>query len=207
MFKICKKCKSEFSGRRCKVCARASSAAWRLANPETSKANSAAWRVENAEKAKDFRAARYASNTAKYKAIDAAWRAAHPEQHKAKLAAWYAVNSGRAIANALAWRAANSDRERANKAAWQKANPDKVNAIVARRRASKLQATPAWANQEKIEEFYYTARMLGMHTGELYHVDHIIPLKSKLVCGLHWEANLQILTQADNLSKSNRHVV
>ena len=74
-----------------------------------------------------------------------------------------------------------------------------------KKRASKLNATPGWANQKKINEFYETANGLSMLTGEWYSVDHVIPLISPLVCGLHCEQNLQILTVSDNSKKHNSY--
>ena len=82
---------------------------------------------------------------------------------------------------------------------WQN-NPDKVNANTAKRRATKLQATPIWYTMEKkrVEFLYATARANGLH------VDHIIPLRHDMVCGLHTLSNLQLLTPTENYSKSNK---
>jgi hypothetical protein len=57
-------------------------------------------------------------------------------------------------------------------------------------------ATPAWAN-------LHTMNMIYSKTPAGYHVDHIVPINSDIVCGLHCEHNLQYLLAADNLSKSN----
>jgi hypothetical protein len=78
------------------------------------------------------------------------------------------------------------------------------NARGKQRRAIQRRAMPAWANTELIKEYYFAADLLSMCTGEWYHVDHVVPLQSELVCGLHWEGNMQILTGPENISKGNR---
>lgn len=82
---------------------------------------------------------------------------------------------------------------------WQKANRDKVAAVSASRRSAQANALPSWADMEKIRELYAVARR------ERKHVDHIVPLKSKIVCGLHCEANLRILDPKENRIKNNRY--
>src|SRR6185437_10696741 len=96
------------------------------------------------------------------------------------------------------WRKRNADAVVQQIKTWRNANPDRTRAMISSRRAAKLQATPAWANKEKIAEFYFAADFLSMVTGEWHHVDHVVPLVGKansrhIVCGLHWEGNLQVL--------------
>ena len=68
------------------------------------------------------------------------------------------------------------------------------------------QAKPKWLTEEHeffIEEIYSLRDLRTELTGVVHHVDHIIPLKGKDVCGLHVPWNLQVITAKDNLSKSN----
>lgn len=65
-------------------------------------------------------------------------------------------------------------------------------------RASVEQAKVSWADQEKIATIYEYTRSLG------YRVDHIVPLNSKVVCGLHVEHNLTVLPPEGNIKKSNK---
>ena len=76
-------------------------------------------------------------------------------------------------------------------------NPHFKKSHCAKRRALKLKATPKFANLNKIKEIY-------KNCPKGYHVDHIVPLQSKVVCGLHVEWNLQYLTPSENSSKSNK---
>lgn len=93
----------------------------------------------------------------------------------------------------------------AQKREWLKANPGVKRAKKAKRRAAKLRATPPWANPKAIREWYFAATVAERDTGYAWHVDHIVPLNSPLVCGLHWEGNLQLLPGALNIEKSNTY--
>jgi hypothetical protein len=92
--------------------------------------------------------------------------------------------------------------ERAKKAAaeWIKAHPEVQKRTVAKRRARLKEATPPWANKAVIRSIYAEAKASGME------VDHIIPLMSDEVCGLHCESNLQLLTRTENRSKGRKLV-
>lgn len=116
------------------------------------------------------------------------------------------------------WNAANAERkrelERKRREAnptyyteWRKNNLAKDSARASQRRASTIQRTPKWLTKEdiaEIEAVYEQARVATESTGVQHHVDHIIPLRGKLVSGLHVPWNLQVLTASENASKGNR---
>ena len=79
-------------------------------------------------------------------------------------------------------------------------NPHISKNKTSKRRATKLNATPKFANLDKIKEIY-------KNCPKGYHVDHIVPLQGDNVCGLHVEWNLQYLTPYDNKSKSNKLII
>ena len=67
---------------------------------------------------------------------------------------------------------------------------------------------PFWLSESQLKEiemFYWLAADLKTTCGETYHVDHIVPLQGKNVCGLHVPWNLQILPADVNIRKSNKH--
>jgi hypothetical protein len=94
----------------------------------------------------------------------------------------------------------NKEELSLKKKEYRKANPELDKAYNAKRKASILQASPQWANQDEINRIYKMCP-------EGHHVDHIVPLQNKLVCGLHCEFNLQHLPIKENLSKGNRFEV
>jgi 5-methylcytosine-specific restriction endonuclease McrA len=110
------------------------------------------------------------------------------------------------------WGRANS----ACKAKWVQNNPEKRKkasaeymkrnrpyyANYASLRTRRLnQAQPKWADQNAILDVYKEAEYFGLE------VDHIIPLKHPLVCGLHVVDNLQLLSREENARKNNRFSV
>lgn len=149
----------------------------------------------------------------------AAYRASHSEQMRTHCRKWYANNRDRCITRVRLWKqtnievvkdynadyyALNKDYYKSHLKKWRKKNQAKVNTDTATRYAIKLQASPAWADVHKILKFYERAITLTKKTGVLHVVDHKVPLQSKRVCGLHVEHNLQVITNIENISKSNR---
>jgi 5-methylcytosine-specific restriction endonuclease McrA len=100
-----------------------------------------------------------------------------------------------------------TEQRRAARDAWKKRNPELVQASANAWKRRARHATPKWltaGHKIQIRAMYLSARDLTKRTGVKHVVDHIIPLRSEVVCGLHVPWNLQILTHVENSHKSNR---
>ena len=119
---------------------------------------------------------------------------------------WYLENREQVIAAANT-RPAHVKRE--YQAAWKERNKTWVRADTKARRRKHRDATPPWLTRKQkseIRQLYQIAITMTQTTGEQYVVDHIVPLRSDTVCGLHVAWNLRVITQEENLKKSNKHV-
>lgn len=126
------------------------------------------------------------------------YRSANKEMRKL----YYKTNKSRIIEKIKQYyevnREAISERRRPFRAIYKKNNRHLTNAHGAKRRATKLRATPPWADLDAIKAIYLEAAQQSKH------VDHIIPLQGREVCGLHVGNNLQLLDPIANIAKSNR---
>jgi 5-methylcytosine-specific restriction endonuclease McrA len=141
-------------------------------------------------------------------AIDNERRKGKPKTEAAKAAGrrYYEKNREIVIARAAA---RPPEEKRRNRAEYKDRNVDIVRADTSVRKRRHREATPTWLTKDerlKMRELYVQARKLTSITGERYVVDHIIPLRSEEVCGLHVPWNLKVITQEENLRKSNKMI-
>lgn len=134
------------------------------------------------------------------------------EEKRLRASAWHTEHSSdptwRAAQNArlVAYAEANRPAVRAAKSAYKKRNPGKNCAATVARYAAKMNRTPSWADMKEIEQFYILRDAAIELFEEPFHVDHVIPLRGKLVSGLHVQTNLQVLRGEENERKNNKYI-
>ncbi len=141
-------------------------------------------------------------------ALDNERRKGKPKTEAAKAAAkrYYEKNRQAVIARAAA---RPTEEKRRLQAEYKNRNVDVVRADTSVRKRRHREATPKWltpAERLQMRDLYLQARKLTELTRERYVVDHIVPLRGEDVCGLHVPWNLRVITQEENLKKSNKHV-
>lgn len=178
----------------CKACHRAKTNEYRLANLEKVRA---AVRTAQAKWTPEEKAA--------LAAYVLKWHSENREVVRAHKRKWRNGNLERARAIEIASREKYREQMLERKRVYFKANKHLWTAYANKRRARLLNATPGWADFDKITAIYKECAELSALLGVQHHVDHIIPLQGRNVCGLHVENNLQILEGLENRRKANKY--
>jgi hypothetical protein len=141
----------------------------------------------------------YQQNSEHIKARTKQYRLDNPEKTKESAQRYYEKNRDLYIERAKSWSDINPEKRKEISRKYRKANQFAKNASTAHYRAMKIQATPPWLSDQHLNEI----KQIYKDCPKGYHVDHIIPLRSDLACGLHVPWNLQIIKAEDNMSKGN----
>lgn len=217
------KCSARKDGVRyeCKPCAVKARAEWVAKNPDRARELNRNWIAKDPERNRRRAREWAAANPERKKAADAAYRADNLDKLKEQSRLWRLENAEHLRVSKVLWAQTNreliqgkrklaywSDPEkyRADATAYKKENRAHYNFLNRMRKLHVAKATPAWLSEpdrQRIRQFYLDAAALTGYTGEQYHVDHIVPLRGKDVCGLHVPWNLQLLTAYENLTKGN----
>lgn len=164
------------NGRRaqCKACVHKKHSDYVSRNREAVSAYKKQWQEENVAEQKKLKQGRYQRNAEDIKRRVAEYAKAHPE------------------------------RVKSYKKKWKQDNLHRGREYAFLRGRRQRRSTPSWANRAAMAAIYREARELTKTAGVEHHVDHIVPLQSPFVCGLHCETNMQILEASANISKLNR---
>ncbi len=108
------------------------------------------------------------------------------------------------------WRDKNIDKVLANRKRYASEHKGQRAAHESKRRAQRKVSTQNWSDKEYIKDLFVNCReaeqiFLSAGVTVKFNVDHIYPLKGKIVSGLHNEFNLQILTEHENFVKYNSY--
>lgn len=144
------------------------------------------WREENPDKVQEYK---------KRSDWSQRWVKYNPEKRREASRAYYARN-----------RDAHAERVKA----WNEKNQGKRRAITMSYRAAKMRATSPWYSELDdfvLSELHSKASLLESLGHGKFHVDHIVPLQGKTVCGLHCKENWQLLGASENVKKSNRLMI
>ena len=108
------------------------------------------------------------------------------------------------------WRSKNVESIKIYAKKYREQNKDRLNALCRKRKIALINRIPNWLTKDDlwaIEEAYKLAALRTAHFGFVWHVDHIIPLRGKLVSGFHVPTNLQVIPWIENQRKTNKFEV
>jgi hypothetical protein len=166
-------------------------------NPDAAKAAAKKYRIENSAKVKAAKAIYRTNNAAKVYEYQKKYRLENIESLKTYKNIWDSNNTLKLQKYFAAHYRKNSDAIKTRVSNWRVQNRAVVSASSRKRQCAKITRTPEWYDHTQCKAIYEEAKKQGLV------VDHIVPLQGKLVSGLHWHHNLQLLTHSENCSKYN----
>lgn len=129
------------------------------------------------------------------------------EKKRQSNAKYRAKNKEKIAASINVWRLENKPLLREYVKRCKAKKPEIVRANTAKRRAARIQRTPAWLTEDDfwmISQAYEIAELRTKLFGFVWHVDHVIPLQGRVVSGLHTPYNLQVVPWIENIKKGNK---
>lgn len=124
----------------------------------------------------------------------------HPGYSKER----YWLDPAKNIARSLEYQRRNPEGARIRRSAYKKRKPHVVAENTNRRRAAQLNATPVWLTRDDFDLMRAIYEDAATRPDGPWHVDHIVPMISTLVCGLHVPWNLRVVPALENYAKNNR---
>lgn len=183
-------------------------AEYRQKNRAALKQQNKEWRARNAAYIAQYRRRQREEHPEKIAKQQAANHLKHRAERRAKQNAYYAATAEQRRARYTEYREQNREAVNERQRAFYRKNRYLFKAHAAKRRARQLRATPAWFGEIDdfaMKEAYRVARARERVTGFKWHVDHIVPLRGRTVCGLHVHNNVRVIPAIVNLKKGNRH--
>jgi hypothetical protein len=122
---------------------------------------------------------------------------------------YYKENQEKVLAKKAEYRENNRESLRLKNKEYYEVNKDSYKDYRRARKKRLKVATPSWLTDQhwlEIEAIYNLARDCKLVSGQDYHVDHMVPIKGKNICGLHVPWNLQVLPADINQSKHNKEL-
>lgn len=179
----------------CMACHKARRLDWEKRNAERINASSRARHAENPYRRRAAQERYTTKNGPRVAELKRSWRQRNAEKIKLKNAKWLAENKA-------TMRQINAD--------WYRLNKDIARARDVRRRVGLRLSHAVWDRELTslvTNEAADLADRRQAITGFGWHIDHMIPLRSKKASGLHVWSNLQVIPASLNAKKGSRLIL
>jgi hypothetical protein len=212
---------------KCKVCTLADAKEYYSKNKSECQARSKAWKESNKLHVAEYRKKYVEENEDYIKSYRKEDYQKNKDRYSTKAKVYYEKNREHLISYSKEYYLKNKDHvSEYNKSYYEATKHDRVEdnrkrardwyhnnraRAISRNRERELKqksATPKWLSEghkKQIHAIYEHAKDCSVVSGEVYEVDHIIPLQGKNISGLHVPWNLQVLPMDVNRAKSNKY--